>query len=319
MPAEHFGERKQSHKSNGRWGCPRAAMLWFVVCLSGAATLTSAEEISEVRELSCAVESEVSQDQTQPEVEWRVPATVTLTAENYIGAMQLAAEREKVTVIDTRRAEQFAQVHLPGSINLPGYAIKTKLWLKDHRVVLVDAGDQPLSQQTLFQELKRSGFDHVWILDGGLTGWLRQGGSVEGDPFAAKQMNQIDAKTLVSQLGWPGWKVIRLRRYAANQEMTLPLEAVDIEVGNANETPSLLQLDQQIRRWQEKEPDLRVVLVGGQHLESWQMQHYADTLTWPRVYWVEGGSQALVKAVEHRKRLLAPAGRQGAKHPCTLH
>lgn len=294
-------------------------LLLLSLCVVEPAQSLGLEDQGEAQEMRCTVEAEASLDQSQPEIDWRAPVEVRLTDENYIGAMQLAAELEKVTLIDTRRADEFVQVHIPGSLNLPGYAIKTKSWLRSHRLVLVDTGYRPVAQQALVQELSASGFTQVWILDGGLTAWIRQGGSVEGDPFKAREINRIEARDLVNQLGWPGWKVVRLRRYSVNQEITLPLETLDIEVGSATETTQLRLLDQEIRRWHEKDADLRVVLVGGQQMENWQMQRYADKLSWHQVYWVDGGGQAVVEAVLHRKRLLEPTGRQGANHPCSIH
>ena len=49
-------------------------------------------------------------------------------------------QKQKITLIDVRNPEDFARLHIPGSLNIPLYAVKTKVFLKSFPIVLINAG-----------------------------------------------------------------------------------------------------------------------------------------------------------------------------------
>ena len=64
----------------------------------------------------------------------------------------------KPVIVDVRRPESFEKIRIPQSINLPLYAIKTKLFLRNKQVVLVNEGFDYMALAEEARKLKQSGY-----------------------------------------------------------------------------------------------------------------------------------------------------------------
>jgi hypothetical protein len=80
---------------------------------------------------------------------------------------------------------------IPGSLNIPLSFIKTKGFLADKSVVLINNGFKRKPLNNEIDRLKLIGFSDVLILAGGMTGWRRADGRVEGNFEAAQQSNLV--------------------------------------------------------------------------------------------------------------------------------
>ncbi len=76
-------------------------------------------------------------------------------------------------IIDTRSAEAYAQVHLPGAIRIPAELIKSKSYLARSAVLVYGDGKSDPYQEELCAQLKGAGFRNVRILSGGVLNWAR--------------------------------------------------------------------------------------------------------------------------------------------------
>lgn len=106
-----------------------------------------------------------------------------------------------IVLVDTRLAEIYQQFHIPGSINISLGFVKTKKFLADKSVVLVDNGFALSSLLKARSELIEYGFSKVFILAGGIVGWHRSGGEIDGDLFAASQACLITPTQLYLETG----------------------------------------------------------------------------------------------------------------------
>ncbi len=93
-------------------------------------------------------------------------------------------QKQKITLIDVRNPEDFTRLHIPGSINIPLHAVKTKFVLKSFLIVLINDGFQYSLLATECLKLRDMGFK-AFILDGGLYAWNRAESQLTGDLFAA--------------------------------------------------------------------------------------------------------------------------------------
>jgi rhodanese-related sulfurtransferase len=98
-----------------------------------------------------------------------------------------------LTLVDVRSRENFERLHIPGSINIPPYAVKTKTYLKSSPVVLVNQGLYYTDLQNECRRLAERGFK-ASILDGGLPGWKRKGGQLVGNLFALDEMKAVSPR-----------------------------------------------------------------------------------------------------------------------------
>ena len=99
-------------------------------------------------------------------------------------------QKQKFTLVDVRNPEDFARLHIPGSLNIPLYAVKTKIFLKSFPIVLINAGFHYSPLATECRKLKDMGFK-IFILDGGLPAWKRKGSRIGGDLFALEEMQAV--------------------------------------------------------------------------------------------------------------------------------
>ena len=82
-------------------------------------------------------------------------------------------------LVDVRSLDQFKKVRIPGSLNLPLFAIKTKGLLRSRRLVLVGKGDGDGALGAEAAALKALGFEEVKVLRGGIGAWELAGGHLE--------------------------------------------------------------------------------------------------------------------------------------------
>jgi rhodanese-related sulfurtransferase len=90
-------------------------------------------------------------------------------------------------LIHTLPAEHFAKIHLPGAVNACVYQIsflddmKSLGADKDNDIVLYGSSKHSLDAMAAAEKLQRSGYQQVFILDGGIAAWCGAGFPVEGD------------------------------------------------------------------------------------------------------------------------------------------
>ena len=93
-----------------------------------------------------------------------------------IKATQLI-NQDKAVVLDVRPASEFAQGHMPGAINVPLSELPIKvgqLTKYQSKSVIVVCGTGMQSRKARSQ-LKKIGFNDVYVLNGGITEWQSQG------------------------------------------------------------------------------------------------------------------------------------------------
>jgi rhodanese-related sulfurtransferase len=90
-------------------------------------------------------------------------------------------EGETVTLVDVRSAADFAEKHIPGSVNAPADGEMVQgLPDPESRVVVYAEHEGSETPQQVCERLEAAGYDNAMCLVGGLLGWMEAGGQVEG-------------------------------------------------------------------------------------------------------------------------------------------
>lgn len=116
-------------------------------------------------------------------------------------------KREGIILIDVRNSKEFKKFRIPGSLNIPIFSIKTKTFLKSKPIVLLNEGYGYSRLEKECRNLRDNGFT-VSIIAGGLNYWREMGGSVEGDPFAQKELNIIPPRIFFIEKDYENWRMI---------------------------------------------------------------------------------------------------------------
>jgi len=112
----------------------------------------------------------------------------------YVSASELragAGPSRSPLFVDTRRANVYAEAHIPGSLSIPLHAVKTKGFLRGRRLVLVDGGWGDRRTEDACRGLLQRGFRSVAILFGGLNAWSRSGGRLAGRLISPARLARI--------------------------------------------------------------------------------------------------------------------------------
>ena len=168
------------------------------------------------------------------------PALITRKLRNRDPAFAISVEsvlrklkkKEKIVLVDVRNCEEFEKFRIPGSINIPLFAIKTKTFLKHKSLVLINNGYHysPLEQEC--KRLKDSGFTAVWILNGGLNAWREKGSTLNGDIFAQKELNKVPPQIFFEEKNDESWVVIDISRSESSESRYLLPQAISIPFAN---------------------------------------------------------------------------------------
>ncbi len=114
-------------------------------------------------------------------------ASLTVSAKSLLFKIQ---HKQNITLVDIRNRQEFEKVKIPGSINIPLYFIKTKPFLKNRSIVLINGGypDTMLEKECLY--LRQNNFK-ASVLQGGLLAWYKEKGPIEGDLLLLKDYRHI--------------------------------------------------------------------------------------------------------------------------------
>jgi rhodanese-related sulfurtransferase len=80
------------------------------------------------------------------------------------------AANSRVMAVDVRNASSFAKARIPRSVNIPLHFVKTKTYLRNLRIVLVNEGYFLAELLVEAKELRAQGYD-AHVLAGGLAAW----------------------------------------------------------------------------------------------------------------------------------------------------
>ena len=104
-------------------------------------------------------------------------------------------QKQRLILADVRSPKDFTRLHIPGSINLPLHAVKTKFVLKSFLIVLINDGFQYSLLAAECLKLRDMGFK-AFILDGGLYAWIRGGSRLTGDLFVLEDMKTVTPRRI---------------------------------------------------------------------------------------------------------------------------
>ncbi len=136
----------------------------------------------------------------------------------------LVSKGGAVTFVDVRSAKDFAWAFIPGSLNLPLAAIKTRPELQADKFVIVDDGiaDAPLLEAA--QSLRKQGFSHAAVLEGGIRAWKLAGGRLESRGSATFQAALVSAWRLPQVAQESDWDFVRIDAPAGIDTQETPIK-----------------------------------------------------------------------------------------------
>jgi len=224
--------------------------------------------------------------------------------------LTMGKKKQEVHLVDVRESQDFAKVHVSGSIHVPLYALKTKAFLKDKPLVLVSEGYPNFALEQTCKDLRVAGFTKTSILNGGLRSWIQKKGPIEGDAFARNELSRVPPKHFFAHKDSPEWLVITVSRSAAGSSQPLIPGALRLPwEGNAPNFASALKA---IINSKARSPLLSVLVCDerGEKYESIDRAVQQEEIR--KVFYLKGGMEAY-QAFLQQQALLGQPGKEEVK------
>ena len=211
--------------------------------------------------------------------------------------------KQSLLLVDVRGKDAFEKYRIPGSIRVPLHALKTKAFLKDRWVVLVNEGYPNPVLERICWDMRSAGFAHVSILNGGLRGWQQQNGPIEGEAFAAIDASRMSPIDFFPHHDSTEWLVVRAVASASGpgRFRTLVPSAIDLPwEGNPSKFATALKA--LVAR--ESRSPLACILVcdaGGTQYERIERAVRQEGIS--TVFYLKGGMEAYETFVEQQALL----------------
>ena len=121
--------------------------------------------------------------------------------------LQKIKAKDDLTLVDVRPAKDFEASHIPDSINIPLFAIKTKPFLKSKPLILIGEGYAFSRMEQECARLRKTGFP-AWYLYGGLSFWSQRNAPLQGNVFAQKEFNKVPARIFFEEKDYADWIIV---------------------------------------------------------------------------------------------------------------
>lgn len=202
---------------------------------------------------------------------------------------------QKMQFVDVRKKAEFQQLRIPGAIRVPVHFVKTKAYLKNKKIVLINNGFSRQPLVSACKDLNNRGFD-ARILSGGLNAWVGKGLPVRGSPFPKNSLAMVSPR----------------RAFQAHADRSfLP---VDISGSKSPEVfdntvyvnPSKRELFSVLAGYHKNHPHGSVLIFSqtGTGYETFRKQLKSADIK--NVFFLTGGMNAYNNYLENRKRASAP-------------
>jgi rhodanese-related sulfurtransferase len=223
---------------------------------------------------------------------------------------------EVMHLVDVRSPEDFNRLRIRGAINIPLHFVKTKRFLKDAPVVLINEGyhTSPLEQEC--ETLRDSGF-MAFILDGGICGWALKGYGLEGDQLALDDLRRVSPQQFSQEKDYANSLILDISAAPVDGAGELIQGAAHF-TDLADNHQSMLRLRHAVeQRSGERFFNVVVVSATGENYETVQ-KHLA--LAGINAFYLEGGLSAYQTYAQNLALSWVPREKRvksaGACRPC---
>ena len=220
-------------------------------------------------------------------------------------AAQARGKNNEMLFIDIRPASEFEKLRIPGSLNLPLFVVKTKTFLKQNTLVLVDEGYRYGSIEEECNLLKKAGF-RIRILNGGLYAWSQRGAPLEGDDFARKSLNRLSPMHFFPEKDYGDWIILNVSE--SRQTEARALFPGSVFLLYANDDAGFVSRYEDYLKRAVNGPLVRVLVVDERGNDYDRLEKIIGTTAYKDAFFLEGGLDAYRRYVDSRNST-------GIKHP----
>jgi rhodanese-related sulfurtransferase len=211
--------------------------------------------------------------------------------------LEKLTKKQKMILVDVRRREKFEKFNIPGSINIPLFAIKTKPFLKAKPLILVNEGYTYTNLERECERLRKSGFN-VWLLNGGLNYWRALGAPLRGDLFSQKALNKISPRDFHAEKDNDSWLMIDVSPSKSTDARSLIPQSIFIP-RLKEEKKFILTLKRTLATYRAK-PFVSVLIWNEKGEQYDDIEKIVRNANFKNVFYLKGGVDAYRKFLEEQ-------------------
>lgn len=216
----------------------------------------------------------------------------------YLTPAEIASLSVVPSFVDVRSASAFRECRIPGSMNVSRSFVRSKGWLKNKPVVLVDSGWGDAALEETVRSLEKAGFSSVHILHGGLTAWRAAGQRTEGALPGLPSLSALTVSDYLRTRNFDDWLVLDVRSEPAG--LSLP-ESIAFSVPQSMEQ-FRAELSALTAGGQK-----RVLIMDADGGSGSELRRALATWDTAPVFYLSNGVKGLA---EYQRMVLASAGRR---------
>ncbi|MGD9161468.1 MAG: rhodanese-like domain-containing protein [Desulfobacteraceae bacterium] len=195
-----------------------------------------------------------------------------------------------ILFIDVRDKNEFEEYHIPDSLNIPLYTIKTKRFLRDKNIVLINNGFNLSHLKETGEELITEGYS-VKILHGGILSWKKAGGQVTGDPVSIKNLYLVSAKDLYSEIN-KGTENLLVMNLTYSPEKDSLIENPNINNVSVRDNKDILIMFNNLVKKKETTPYLNVLIANYEGTQYEKIAHVLKGYEDKNIFFLKGGMES---------------------------
>jgi len=214
-----------------------------------------------------------------------------------------------ILITDVRPRSEFERIRIPGSVNFPVRELKTKLYLRERRLLLVDRGYRLHELTAACRSMRERGFHGVRVLSGGLEAWRRHLGPLAGDGLAEAALDRVGPEVLESGLHHGDWVVVDVTDARSATELFQPVTHVPFDGGGLH---FVSRINEAITT--DGEARVRFVVLVDRDGKRYEVIKQAIGGGWPEfLYFLDGGIEAYRAERANHEAMLAAAVRPACR------
>jgi rhodanese-related sulfurtransferase len=209
---------------------------------------------------------------------------------------QILHKKPETILIDVREKEDYEKFRIPGSINMPIFAIKTKTYLKAAPIIFVNEGNKNNEMIDACSYLRQMGF-RIWYLKGGLNAWKGRDASFTGNSYPYQELNEIFAKDFFAERNSDNWMIIDISTSEHPKTHLFFPGSISIPVNDEKKIVSSIKIN--LARYSMNSPPL--ILIFNNKGEGYQRIAKAIEKTGiQNVFYLRGGIEAYIRFIEEQ-------------------
>lgn len=214
-------------------------------------------------------------------------------------------QNPKPVIVDIRSPEDYEKLRIPQSINLPLYAVKTKAFLRDRLIVLVNEGYVYAEIAEEARKLKQQGFS-ASILYGGLMAWNKNKGELVGDAFEMSRMTVISPKMFHQEKESEHHWVVDLSKEDGTETKNISKNRVRVPVEKLSQYLSG-DLSRAGKSFGGNAHEFKTILIVNERGSDYEkIEKIAEAAKTQNVFFLQGGLVAYEQYISDLKLAMAP-------------